>query len=621
MAGGSILVEVTADLAVSVDYPLTKSKFGGFNSGIVNLPQYQRDIGLFEEVRLPSLRIDLGWGARWAEWARQPVTGSRDAIRYNFEEMDGIAGLLNQHGVMPYWSYCYIPEPVQARPSDYRTPATNGFSAWGEILAEFAKRAREGHPRIGYHEIYNEPDNRDFFRGSLDDYLQLYREGSRRIRDADPEAVVGGPALAFTDAWVAPFLDFVEREGLPLDFYSFHFYPTVPYKSHDIAGVIADMRRELKRRPRFATTEMHLNEYNSYRIDYPKGGRQDHYALAPALLHDYMFFLGQPDLTHVNWAQFMDSGRGNFSGMISIEGRRKAVFNAAALYARMPVDRRQLVIQGSPDIEGMASADSYSAGILLWNRSETDQALRVAVRHPPFSRGRLRVYRIDATHASWGDNPEEELLRPIETRSGIRSARLKWAGTLPRDGVVYLELDDESGRSESQPVGVASIIRVLRCFPNRGTKSYADFDRGTWTARLGMGAESEALEQIGVLADQWPAKLGVTIQTEGRLKKLNSNSLLALRLDYQAGTNYVGSVLFHGRGQGTPDLYDAKRDAPVLWGTKQPPDRLVAVRNLSRFEIEPRLHAPPGWNGHAIMTFIMQNTGSGTRAKFQLATD
>lgn len=614
-------IEVEADLAVSADYPLTKSKFGGFNSGIVNLPQYRRDIGLFDEVRLPSLRIDLGWGARWAGWARQPVTGTAGAIHYDFEEMDGIAELLNQHGVLPYWSYCYIPEPLQARPGDYRAPDTNHISAWGDILAEFAKRSREGRQKIGYHEIYNEPDNRDFFRGSLEDYLKLYREGSRRIRQADPDAVVGGPAVAFTDAWVAPFLDFVERENLPLDFYSFHFYPTVPYKSHDIAGVVADMRRELARHPRFATTEMHLNEYNSYRIDYPKGGRQDHYPLASALLHDYLFFLSQPDLTHVNWAQFMDSGHGNFSGMISIEGRRKAVFNAAALYARMPVDRRQLVIKGSPDIEGMASADKHTAGVLLWNRSGADQSLSVGLRRAPFSRGRLRVYRIDAAHGSWGDDPAAERLLPIETRSGIRTGKFNWTGSLPTDGVVYLELDDESGVSEFQPVRVARVVRVFRSHPNRYTKSYADFDRGTWTARLGMSTESQALEQIGVLADQWPPRLKVLVQVDGSLRKLDANSLLGVRLDYEVGTNYTSSVLFHGPSGRGPDLYDPKRDAPMFWGTQRPADGQVAVKALEGFEIEPSRYAPGGWTGRAVVTFLVQNTGPGTRARFQLTGD
>ena len=59
-------------------------------------------------------------------------------------------------------------------------------------------RAFPGGNPVGYQEVGNEPDNRDFFIGGRDAYLNLYRLGSKAIRDGDPDAVVGGPALAFS---------------------------------------------------------------------------------------------------------------------------------------------------------------------------------------------------------------------------------------------------------------------------------------------------------------------------------------------------------------------------------------------------------------------------------------
>ena len=626
-------VVVTADFATPADYPLSKTRFAGFNSGMVPLAHYQRDIALFDEVHPHSLRIDLGWGPRWAGWAKQPVAGTIENILYDFNEMDQIAALLNEHNVLPYWSYCYMPAPLQENPGNYRSKPSD-VAVWGEVLGTFARHHRESCPAnpVGYHEVYNEPDNRDFLHATDREYIAMYHQSVLKIRDADPDAVVGGPALAFRDEWVAPFLKYVAEHRLPLDFFSFHYYPTHSTNYYQgasepangaksVASVIEAMRQQLAKYPEFSMTEMHLNEYNSYPIDYPKGGRQDKYPLASELLHNYLYFLSQPDLTQVHWAQFMDSGGGNFSGMISIEGHRKAVFNAYRIYAMMPVDRCQVSIHGTTAAEGMASADGHKVSLVLWSNSGSDQTVNVALNGVPFARGHFRVYRIDSDHANWGDNPENEELLPMETLTGIPTDPFTWSGPLPKGGVLYLEVEDGTGISELAPNRVAKVIHVLRYFPNRKTSSYADFDRNTWIARLGMAVEQEAHEQIGVVAEALPPRLTVSIQTDGMLCRLDGNSLLGVRLDYQVGDSYAKSVLFHGPCNGSIDLYAPSRNAPMPWGTKRQADQLVTVPDLASFDIAPGDYAPADWTQRMQFTFIMQNTGPGTRAKIKMISD
>src|SRR3954462_9530512 len=107
------VVRVTADFTAEVDYPLVKSKFGVFNSGIVPAERYERDAKLYGEVRPDSLRVDLGWGCHWAGWTKEPVTGDVRTPRFEFAEMDRIADVLRGQDVLPYWSYCYVPDPLQ----------------------------------------------------------------------------------------------------------------------------------------------------------------------------------------------------------------------------------------------------------------------------------------------------------------------------------------------------------------------------------------------------------------------------------------------------------------------------------------------------------------------------
>jgi hypothetical protein len=606
----------TTDFAEWADYPLSKAKFGVYNSGLVQLLHYDRDIHLFDEVKPHSLRIDLWWGG--GPWSTQPVSGTPEDIQYHFEEMDHIASLLNEHAVQPFWSYSYVPPPLQPQKNDWRHVTTNA-AIWGKILGNFASHAREGgsKTRIGYHEIYNEPDNHDFFRSSREDYFALYREGSRAIRRADPEAVIGGPALAFSPEWVAPFLGLVVRDKLPLDFFSFHFYPGC-WQTNSVRDIVRLMRRDLSDYPQLATTELFLDEFNSLPIDYPKGGKQDRYGVASAMLQDYEWFLSQPDLAQVNWAQFQDTGGGNWSGMISRDGHRKAVFNAAAVYARMPIDRRKISFQNAEGINGMASADDHRASLLIWNCSASDRSIKTILQHAAFTNGDLSVYRIDAEHSSWGDKPENETLIPVEVKHNVSPDQFEWSGLIPQNGTIYFELNDFAKQTNSIPSISAEIIRVLHYYPDRFSRAYTDFDPHEWTARLGMADETKAEAVLGVVAKNLPSSFRVHIETDGKPGNFDVNSLLGLRIDYKAGTNYISSVLYFGRNTGFPALYNKHRDAAIPWGTARQADRVVGVPDFSDFIISPGKDAPKMWDGEVTITFWMQNTGKNTRTKMRL---
>ncbi len=612
------LVTVSADFAVPVDYPLIKSKFGVFNSCLVPLWRYRRDMHFFSEVRPDSLRIDGGLGKAFCAWTNQFVTGTAATSRYDFTDVDQLINLLEAHTVVPYWSYDYMPDALQPVTGDYKSPPSS-YAAWQRVLRAFAAHFRATGRRVGYQEIYNEPDNKDFWSGTEDDYMKLYDYGARGVRQGDPDAVVGGPALAFTNGWVSTFLNHVSTRKLPLDFFSFHFYGTTSYDNETMAQELETLREDFAHRPYFDTTEWDLNEYNSYSIDYPPDGAQQHDGLAEALLNDYAYFLTQPELTEVSWAQFLDSGAGNFSGMVSIDGHRKAVFNADKIYAMMPVDRRQVTIRGARStltgttIQGMASTDSHKADLVLWNGTGSAQTLSVRLAHIPFARGTLRVYRIDADHASWGDNPTHELLIPTETRARVNTASLLWSGAIPTGGVVYLDVDDGSGISALTPAPVARVVRTLHYYPDRSSPAYADFDRNTWIARLGMATAREADEEVGVTADALPRTLSVTTTVDGLLRKLDANSVLGVRVDYMVGGAYTSSVLFHGPYNGV-DLYDPARGAAMPWGSGRRPDHVARVPNLAHFRVGIAALAPPHWGGRAQITFILQDAGRGARA-------
>ena len=339
---------------------------------------------------------------------------------------------------------------------------------WVDLVHAYVGGARDRGVLIGYHEVYNEPDLRDertgepvFYAGDLDDYLDLYRRTAVAIRAADPSARVGGPALASVAAnshWLSAFLDMVAAEDLPLDFLSFHHYGT-----YGLRSAVETVLALLDTYPQFAHVELHLNEYNSYTVDYPQGGLQDGFLLASAFAQDVEYLLGVPRLTRVSWAQFLDSGNDNYSGMITIDGAAKPLYRAYEFLQRMPLDRASVQVDGPEGVGALASTDGAAGAAIVYNRSSRD----VTVSLVPDDTSEARsVTMIDSTHP------------------GDRSFGLQGDEIVMERGATALVT---FGPVPSAAPG-RRVARTRYDFsPQRG---WADVDEGTTTVRMGTGTGS-----------------------------------------------------------------------------------------------------------------------------------
>lgn len=426
-------ISVAADFAVQSSPALVKSKFGVFNSSLVGLDRYQRDTSKLAALSANALRFDGGlWGFNFNQSLVQGV-GS-----YNFSETDQLISLLSGQGVKPYWSYEYEPPPLQPSGGTYQSPP-NSLTNWATVLGDLATHFKNGHP-VGYHEIWNEPDlGTTFWTGSQADYNNLYQSGVTALRAADPQALVGGPALAIAPGWADEFLSFVTSNQLPLDYFSFHHYGT------DYDSALQAMQGA-KANYGLSATPIHLNEYNPYtNRTNDTTSPCDHYPAAAQLLADFNNFLNYPYLGMVMWAQFMDPGDGyEHIGLVSTDGHLKAAYNGWVVYARMPANRSQVTVNGS--LQAMASTDGTLASLVVWNQSGADQSASVQLNNLPFSSGSLAVYRIDGTYSSYYDNAQYEALTQTESHADISSG-WTWSGTVPNNGVVYFEAQAGSSGS------------------------------------------------------------------------------------------------------------------------------------------------------------------------------
>jgi xylan 1,4-beta-xylosidase len=119
------------------------------------------------------------------------------------------------------------------------------------------------HYGIQYWEIWNEPDIKQFWLGTPQEYFRLYDTVARALKTVDPNIKVGGPALAWDQAFLEEFLRFCNRNKTPLDFVSWHTYPgeirdAPPYSVAETAQQI----QRLMWRYGFYNVENFLTEWN-----------------------------------------------------------------------------------------------------------------------------------------------------------------------------------------------------------------------------------------------------------------------------------------------------------------------------------------------------------------------
>ena len=85
-------------------------------------------------------------------------------------------------------------------------------------------------------EVWNEPNLEVFWTGTQDDYLRLYDEAARALKDVDTRLTVGGPSTAASE-WMEALAAYCEKHALPLELATTHTYGNLPL---DFRSVLED---------------------------------------------------------------------------------------------------------------------------------------------------------------------------------------------------------------------------------------------------------------------------------------------------------------------------------------------------------------------------------------------
>jgi len=144
------------------------------------------------------------------------------------------------------------------------------LARYGEIVKHIVLHYNKGWANgfqygIRYWEVWNEPDlGHIFWRGDAEQYYALYQAAAQAVKAADPDAQIGGPAIALVNEaspYREGFLAYVRDHKLPLDFFSWHWYSVDADDPREFAEIGKTMRGLLDRYG-FTATRSFLDEWN-----------------------------------------------------------------------------------------------------------------------------------------------------------------------------------------------------------------------------------------------------------------------------------------------------------------------------------------------------------------------
>lgn len=149
-----------------------------------SLAGVRRDLEMLRATGARVLRISMGWDSLEPEKDRYDFAFWDAVVRMAVDEYD--LTLIPYVAYTPQWNSDGSPEEF------WKTPPRD-LEEFAEIVRLLVERYRG---RIRSWELWNEPDNRDYWLGSTEDYAKLLRAGAGAVRAADPrgQVVLGGLA-------------------------------------------------------------------------------------------------------------------------------------------------------------------------------------------------------------------------------------------------------------------------------------------------------------------------------------------------------------------------------------------------------------------------------------------
>ena len=350
--------------------------------------------------------------------------------RYYFETLDSSVDTILKTGAKPLMCICFKPKilfPVVNQ--DIVEP--NDYDQWEKLIFNLVRHYKNRGAGIRYWEVANEPDIGEDggcpYRFKPDSYCRYYQHTVAAILRADPNALVGGPALAYSGSSILPaLLDFCSEKKIPLHFVSWHIYSSNPKQ---IRATIDNVKMLLKKYSALKP-ETFLDEWNM-NLGFPPADVR----IQPCYVAEVAWQMKDSSLDyscyyhirdhHVSFERFAPfmSAKGTafmtgwwnrmpqFDGLFDFQNNIRPAYFTFKLLSRLTGERLRLTSE-SPTVHGFMTRDerfsSYEYNLLLWNFSASLIQVKLTFEKMPSGMTAKPVV-LDAATSS---NDEISRLRP-----------------------------------------------------------------------------------------------------------------------------------------------------------------------------------------------------------------
>ena len=250
----------------------------------------------------------------------------------------------------------------------WNTSPPKDVNLWEEICYEYTKHnvERYGLERASKWRVqcFNEPDIHSFFMYGLEDenpfetrakeYFPMYKAFVKGVRRVSDKILVGGPALAYRNEFLEPFLKLVKKNNISLDFISLHHYGAGPWELNEglkeicVANILNrhEERMQIVHRCGFGDTPIIIDEWGAVshgfenKEDCPKLIYRETEVFAAfytRLIHDVVFSnMGIENLMICLSGQHeMVEDFSGFRNFFTLNFIRKPIYNAYVLAAKL----------------------------------------------------------------------------------------------------------------------------------------------------------------------------------------------------------------------------------------------------------------------------------------------
>jgi hypothetical protein len=266
-----------------------------------------------------------------------------------------------------------------------------------------------------------------------ENYPPYYQHTVKAVLRADPEARMGGPALAhFKDPILPAWLTFCEKTRTPVHFVSWHVYTANPLRFRETAQSIQSLLRQYpSMRPELIIDEWTVNpaSTNTNPQFKPCAIAEATYQMKEnGVSYSCYYQIRDVHLDVADYSRFMppdvvaEAARWNLVpvtfGLFDFQNTVRPAFFMFKLLSRLTGERLALSTD-SATVHGFASHDAaiQAYHLLLWNFSNAPAQLEIAIKGP---RDNLvaRPVVLDAAGSSNDDSDRIRARDRIELKSG-----------------------------------------------------------------------------------------------------------------------------------------------------------------------------------------------------------